>query len=182
MTPNLLGHPPEVFPRVPLSMSPLPASPCLRIPQPLPPRSLVTILPRVTRKTYCQVINAVNGRILVKRARWCDSFTSKARGFTFRRGLAPGEGLVLVESSDSRVNSGITMLFCFIDLGVIWVDTHGMVVDTVVAKPWRPSYLPQAPARYAIEADPGIIEYVKIGDRVEFADLAEINETGLGVT
>jgi len=163
-------------------MSPLPASPCLRIPQPLPTRSLVTILPRVTRKTYCQVINAVDGRILVNRARWCDSFTSKARGFTFRRGLEPGEGLVLVESSDSRVNSGITMLFCFIDLGVIWVDTNGMVVDTVVAKPWRPSYLPQAPARYAIEADPGIIQYVKIGDRVEFADLAGISETGLGVT
>ncbi len=163
-------------------MSPLPASLCLRIPQPLPPRSLVTILPRVTRKTYCQVINAVSGQILVKRARWCDSFTSKARGFTFRRGLAPGEGLVLVESSDSRVNSGITMLFCFIDLGVIWVNTNGLVVDTVLAKPWRPSYLPQAPARYAIEADPGIIEYVKIGDRVEFADLARISETGLGVT
>lgn len=115
---------------------------------------------------------------MVERARWCDSFASKARGFTFRRGLEPGEGLILVESNDSRVNSGITMLFCFIDLGVIWVDTSGKVVDTVVAKPWRPSYLPQAPARYAIEADPGILQHVKIGDTMEFADLPGMGESG----
>lgn len=136
----------------------------------------------MTRKAFYQVIHGGSGQILVKRARWCDSFTSKARGFTFRRRLEPGEGLVLVESSDSRVNSGITMLFCFIDLGVIWVNTNGVVVDTIVAKPWRPSYLPQAPARYAIEADPGILQNVKIGDHVEFADLAGISETGQGVT
>jgi uncharacterized membrane protein (UPF0127 family) len=132
----------------------------------------------VTHKRYCQVIHAGSGRILVERARWCDSFASKARGFTFRRGLEPGEGLVLVESNDSRVNSGITMLFCFIDLGVIWVNKNGTVVDAIVAKPWRPSYLPQAPARYAIEADPGIIKHVKIGDTMEFAALPGMGESG----
>lgn len=132
----------------------------------------------MTHKRYCQVIHAGNGRILVERARWCDSFTSKARGFTFRRGLEPGEGLILVEANESRVNSGITMLFCFIDLGVIWVNTKGMVVDTVVAKPWRPSYLPQAPARYAVEADPGVIQHVKIGDTMEFAALTGMDESG----
>lgn len=136
----------------------------------------------MTHKTYCQVVHAGSDQVLVKKARWCDNFTSKARGFTFRRRLAPGEGLVLVESNDSRVNSGITMLFCFIDLGVIWVDTNGVVIDTVVAKPWRPSYLPQAPARYAIEADPGIIQHVEIGDHVEFVDLAGMSETSLGAT
>lgn len=114
-----------------------------------------------------------SGRILVDRARWCNDFFSRMRGFTFRRSLEPGEGLVLVEGSESRVNSGITMLFCFLDLGVIWVNGDGEVVDKVVAHPWRPSYLPQAPATYAIEADPIIIEQVQIGDHVTFQPLAE---------
>jgi uncharacterized membrane protein (UPF0127 family) len=47
-----------------------------------------------------------------------------------------------------------------------------------VAKPWRPSYLPQAPARYAVEADPGVIQHVKIGDTMEFAALTGMDESG----
>jgi uncharacterized membrane protein (UPF0127 family) len=119
---------------------------------------------------YRQILNADNGEILVERARWCDSFGSKLRGFTFRRSLAPGEGLLLVDSSDSRINSGITMFFCFMELGIVWVNGDGEVVDTTVARPWRPSYLPQAPARYAIEADSGLVERVRLGDHLKFVE------------
>ena len=129
---------------------------------------------------YRQVVHAENGQILVERVRWCDGFASKARGFTFRRQLAPGEGLVLVETADSRVNSGITMLFCFIDLGIVWVNGEGQVVDKVIAKPWRPSYLPQAPARYAIEADPEIVQLVEVGDQVNFTNPSVVNEGDQG--
>ena len=122
------------------------------------------------KNPYRQILNADNGEILVERARWCDSFGSKLRGFTFRRSLAPGEGLVLVDSSDSRINSGITMFFCFMELGIVWVNGDGEVVDTTIARPWRPSYLPQAPARYAIEADPGIVERVRLGDHLNFVE------------
>jgi uncharacterized membrane protein (UPF0127 family) len=122
------------------------------------------------KNPYRQILNAVSGEILVERARWCDSFGSKLRGFTFRRSLAPGEGLVLVDSSDSRINSGITMFFCFMELGIVWVNGDGEVVDTTIARPWRPSYLPQAPARYAIEADPGLVERVRLGDHLKFVE------------
>ena len=108
--------------------------------------------------------------MLLERARWCDTFGSRMRGLTFRRSLAPGEGLILVENEDSRINAGITMLFTFIDLGVIWVNDAGHVVDTTLARPWRPSYLPQSPARYAIEADPGILHQVSVGDRLRFVE------------
>jgi uncharacterized membrane protein (UPF0127 family) len=114
------------------------------------------------------VIHVESGRNLVERARWCDGFASKTRGFTFRKALAPGEGLVLVEDGDSRLGSGITMLFVFMDLGVVWVNGEGLVVDTVVARPWRPSYLPQHPARYAIEGAPEIVHKVSTGDSVQF--------------
>ena len=123
------------------------------------------------KNPYRQVLNADNGELLVERARWCASFGSKLQGFTFRRTLAAGEGLVLVDSSDSRVNSGITMLFCFMDLGVVWVNGQGEVVDTVIARPWRPSYLPQAPAQYVIEADPTIVQRVRVGDHLNFVAL-----------
>ncbi len=129
---------------------------------------------------YRQVVHAGSGQILVEQARWCDSFATKARGFTFRRQLAPGEGLVLVENADSRVNSGITMLFCFIDLGVVWLNGEGQVVDKVIAKPWRPSYLPQAPARYVIEADPEIVRHIKVGDHLNFAELPLVGKVDMG--
>jgi uncharacterized membrane protein (UPF0127 family) len=124
----------------------------------------------MANRPYRQILNVENGEIVVERARWCDSFGSKLQGFTFRRSLAPGEGLVLVDSSDSRVNSGITMFFCFMDLGVVWVNGEGEVVDTTIARPWRPSYLPQAPARYTIEADPAVVDRVHLGDRIKFVD------------
>ena len=117
---------------------------------------------------YRRVVHAESGRELVTRARWCDGFVSKMRGFTFRKALAPGEGLVLVEESDGRVSSGITMLFVFMNLGIVWVNGSGLVVDTVVARPWRPSYLPQHPARYVIEATPEILQEVQPGDSVQF--------------
>ena len=60
------------------------------------------------------------------------------------------------------------MLFVFMDLGVVWVNGDGLIVDTVVARPWRPSYLPQQPARYVIEGAPEILREVRLGDSVQF--------------
>lgn len=62
------------------------------------------------------------------------------------------------------------MFFCFMELGVVWVNGDLEVVDTTIARPWRPSYLPQAPARYAIEADPGIVQRVHLGDHLKFVE------------
>ena len=117
---------------------------------------------------YRQVINASNGQLLLKQARWCSSFACKLRGLTFRRRLAVGEGLILVMRQDNRATAGITMLFTFLNLGVVWVDDAGSVVDKVLARPWRLSYLPRAAARYAIEAAPDLLEQVALGDKIIF--------------
>ena len=71
--------------------------------------ALLTILPGVISTEFCQVVKESSGRILLERARWCNTFGRRLRGLTFRRALAPGEGLILVEKEDSRVNAGITM-------------------------------------------------------------------------
>lgn len=117
---------------------------------------------------YKQVFHGENGRLLIPRARWCDTFFSRFRGFTFRRRLAPDEGLVLVESAASRGGAGIHMLFVFVALGVVWVGDDGRVVDTIVAHPWRPLYMPKAPARYVIEGSPALVEQVGVGDAIRF--------------
>ena len=107
--------------------------------------------------TTRQIIHVESGNVLISQAKWCDSFGSKLRGFTFRRTLGPQDGLVLVEAKDNRVNTAIHMLFVFFDLGVIWVNDAGEVVGTVVAQSWRPSYVPPAPARYVIEGQPDLV-------------------------
>lgn len=135
----------------------------------------VSILPGVTSKEDRQIIHVESGRVLVERAHWCDGFFSKMRGFTFRRRLESGEGLVLVEKSEGRLGSGVTMLFTFLELGVIWVNSTGKVVDTAHAKPWRLSYTPKAPAQYAVEVDPSLLEIVKVGDHLRFTQLEERN-------
>jgi uncharacterized membrane protein (UPF0127 family) len=109
-----------------------------------------------------------SGEELLAAARWCDSFGSKLRGFTFRRALAPGEGLVLVERGDSRLATSIHMFFVFCDLGVLWVNEAGEVVDSVVARPWRPSYAPRRPARYVIEAEPALVQRIAVGEHIDF--------------
>lgn len=124
----------------------------------------------MNNKAVRQIVKVENGEVLIERARWCNTFWSKLRAFTFRRTLSPGEGLVLVDSSDTRVNSGITMFLCFLELGIIWVNGNGEVVDTTIAKPWRLSYLSQAPARYTIEAEPEILQRVRPGDHLKFLE------------
>lgn len=120
---------------------------------------------------FRKLLHVESGQTLVPRALWCDNFVSKLRGFTFKRKLDMSDGLVLVESSDGRVNTAIHMLFVFFDLGVIWVNGDGEVVDTKVAKAWRTFYSPKASARYVVEIHPEILNQVKLGDHIHFEEI-----------
>ena len=118
----------------------------------------------------CHILHVESGQILLSNARWCDTFTSKLRGFTFRRALAKDDGLVLVEKGEGRMNTSIHMLFVFFDLGAVWVNEAGEVVDRIVAKRWRSSYVPKLPARYVIEAHPDLLGQIKLGDHIQFLE------------
>jgi len=99
---------------------------------------------------------------------YCNSFLCRLRGLTFRRHLDTSEGLLLVESRDSRLDASIHMLFVFMDLGVIWINSKNEVVDTVLARSWRLAYAPQAAAKYVLEIHPDRMGEFQIGDLVEF--------------
>jgi len=99
---------------------------------------------------------------------YCDSFLCRLRGLMFRSTLSHNEGLLLVEARDSRLDTSIHMLFVFMDLAVIWINSEYTVVDTVLARTWRPVYAPHQPARYILEIHPSRMNEFKIGDHVEF--------------
>jgi uncharacterized membrane protein (UPF0127 family) len=99
---------------------------------------------------------------------YCDSFLCRLRGLMFRSGLPHNEGLLLAEGRDSRLDASIHMLFVCMDLAVIWINSGYIVVDTVLARAWRPAYAPRQPARYILEIHPSRMNEFKIGDHVEF--------------
>jgi len=104
------------------------------------------------------------------RIRYCDTFFTQLRGFTFRSGISRNEGLVLVGRRDSRVDSSIHMLFVSFDLSVIWINSRMQVVDKVLARSWRPAYFSKQPAKYVLEIHPDRWGDFEVGDGVEFKD------------
>lgn len=104
------------------------------------------------------------------RIKYCDTFLTQLRGFTLRTRLSRDEGLLLVGTRDSRIDSSIHMLFVFFDLTVIWISSDMKVVDKVLAKSWRPAYFAKQPARYVLEIHPDRWGEFEIGDTVQFKD------------
>ena len=88
---------------------------------------------------------------------------------TLRTPIARDEGLLLVGTRDSRLDSSIHMLFVFFDLAVIWINSDMKVVDKIIAKSWRPAYFSKEPAKYVLEIHPDRWENFQVGDAVQFA-------------
>ncbi len=117
-----------------------------------------------------KITNDQQNQTVAERAKWCTSYFSKLRGFMFRKSINHDEALVFVYPRDNRVNTSIHMFFVPFDLGVVWVNDAGEVVDTVCAKPWRPQYSPAKPARFVIELHPDKLDLVNIGDKLTFSE------------
>lgn len=115
--------------------------------------------------------NSRNGKIILDRVRLCDNFWTRFRGLQLVTHLPDNEGLLFVTGSENRANTTIHMFFMFFSIGVVWLDASGKVVDKCFAKPWRPAYAPKSPAQYFIEAKPGILDKVKIGDVLKFDEV-----------
>jgi len=84
----------------------------------------------------------------------------------FVRHLDKDSGLLLVQGRDSRLEASIHMLFMWIDLAVIWINKDLEVVDTCLARRWRPAYFPRLPACYVLETGPEHLKDFKPGDKV----------------
>jgi uncharacterized membrane protein (UPF0127 family) len=117
-----------------------------------------------------EIQNETHPLFISLRVVYCDSFLDRFKGLMFRKQLSQYEGIVLAESSESRINSSIHMFFMKFDIATIWVNTKGIVVDVKLARRWRPYYSPAAPARFTIETRPEYLSLFKIGDQLAFHD------------
>lgn len=118
------------------------------------------------------VRNVRTGEVILSSAQWCASFWCHLKGLQFRRNLPQDEGLLFVTPTASIVATTIHMLNMFMDIGVIWLDSEGVVVHTVHAKAWRLAYAPSKPAQYYIEANTSILSKVNVGDKLRWDELA----------
>jgi len=76
--------------------------------------------------------------------------------------IKPDEGLILVQTTESRLDAAIHMFFVSFDLGVVWLDSQQRVVDTVCARKWAMFYQPSFPARSILEIHPSrLTEFCK---------------------
>lgn len=114
------------------------------------------------------LINKNKGLEGIVRLIYCDTFVTQLRGLMFRPRLFRDEGLVLVGTRDSRLESSIHMFFVPFDLTVLWVNSSMKVVDKALAKSWRPVYVSKKPAQYVVEIHPERWNDFEIGDEVQF--------------
>jgi uncharacterized membrane protein (UPF0127 family) len=119
---------------------------------------------------YLQIVNQTHPASKPILAKVCQSFFCQLRGLMFTKSLPEDYGLLLVQSSDSRLNSSIHMMFMWIDLAVVWINSDLRVVDTVLAHRWKIAYLPKEPAKYVLETRVSNLKDFKIGDIVRFEE------------
>ena len=89
----------------------------------------------------------------------------------FHPGLGDFEGILLVEYTESRINSAIHMFFMRFDIAVIWINSQFQVVDVKIARKWHPFYLPSAASRFTLETHPDRFIDFRIGDNLSFNDV-----------
>ena len=99
-------------------------------------------------------------------ARYCNTFLCRLRGLTFHPALAEDEGLLLVQQAENRLDAAIHMLGVWTDLAVVWISSTQVVVDSCLAKRWRPIYIPRRPARFVLELAPSRLDDFLVGDQI----------------
>jgi uncharacterized membrane protein (UPF0127 family) len=86
----------------------------------------------------------------------------------FRASLGSDEAYLFIERKESVAQTTIHMFFVFFPIAVIWLDRERRVVDTALARPFRPYYAPCGPAQYFVEAHPSLLDRVSTGDQLGF--------------
>jgi len=99
-------------------------------------------------------------------AKYCDSFQDKLMGLMFKKSIDPAFGIIMPESSESRMNTSIHMLFMNFNITVLWLDKDHIVVDKVLAHKWKLAYFPARPAQYTIELHESRYDDFTVGDKL----------------
>lgn len=77
----------------------------------------------------------------------------------FSKRLRKGEGVILINSEESIVNTAIHTFFVFFPIDVIWLDKNRKIVDfRKNVKPFTPLVVPKKAAKYVVEMAVGSIK------------------------
>jgi uncharacterized membrane protein (UPF0127 family) len=117
-----------------------------------------------------RIVNQTQPTIKPIVAKFCQSFFCQLRGLMFTADLPENEGVLLVQSSDSRLNASIHMMFMRMDLAVFWINSEYTVVEKVLARRWKLGYVPTRPAKYVLETSVTCLNDFNIGDKVDFEE------------
>jgi uncharacterized membrane protein (UPF0127 family) len=117
---------------------------------------------------YIRITNQTNQKSVPIIAGYCQSFLCQLRGLMFTKSLPENHGLLLVQSSESKLSSSIHMMFMWMDLAVIWINNDYTVVDLVLARRWRLAYYPKKPAKHILETSVSHLHDFNLGDKVHF--------------
>lgn len=96
----------------------------------------------------------------------CDTFFGKFRGLMLTKEISKDGGIMIVEKSESKVNTSIHMMFMNYDITVLWLNKEMVVVDKVLAKRWALFYGPKEPAQYILEIHASRFDDFEIGDQL----------------
>ena len=118
-----------------------------------------------------RIRNITNSALRDMKIGYCSSFLSRFKGLMFHPGLGNYEGILLVEDSESRINSAIHMFFMRFDIAVVWINSQLQVVDVQLARKWHPFYIPAAASKFTLETHPDRFSDFKIGDILSFNDV-----------
>jgi len=116
--------------------------------------------------TVVKVINQSQPQIITIKAEFCNSYWKRLKGLMFKPSLNINEGILLVEKKSTITGSAIHMFFMNFEIAVVWLDDQLRVVDTTIAKRWRPYYAPIQPAKFTLETHISHISDFKHGDQV----------------
>ena len=119
-----------------------------------------------------EIVNVERPLPVRLRVGYCRSFLCKLRGLSWRKSIPEDWGLLMDNKSDKRLDAGIHMLGMKFDLGIIWINNAGRVVDMKYARRWLTFAWPGEPARYVLEVLPTLLDVFQVGDRISIEDSA----------
>ncbi|MDF1500763.1 MAG: DUF192 domain-containing protein [Anaerolineales bacterium] len=114
-----------------------------------------------------KIIVYADDGVLARDVIFCSSSDSRRGGLLGRKALGREEGVLLKmpggRSGKAGFMTSIHMLGMRFPIAAAWLDEEGVVVHSVLAKPWRPYYASSRRAWYVLEVHPNLLERIPVG-------------------
>ena len=119
-----------------------------------------------------EIRNTRTNETVLARAKYCAGFFSRLLGLQFSSKQSVCEGALFCCRTQDRLSATIHTIGMRSSIGVIWLDSMLVVVDARLAKPGRLAHVPRTAAMYYLEADPSILQRVRIGDQLRIDEVS----------